>query len=910
MRAWSQPGLHAHAGEPPAVAGELAAAEHLVQPVQAARVSPTPRRSTRRPKSTWCTRQVGRIQRLAEIGRWPMPTSNRGQGPARLLQMVLREHDRFAFPAAFARRPCCGAARAMLRAEIGAAPPAVRRRRERRGRLRPRHAGLGLGRAVGHRQRDRPPLRARDRWPPAPSSPGCIAIVVIGLVRAVGVIVRRSWAGITQWRVQATLRTRGRRPVPGPAAVVVPAAPNGRARGPRRRRHRGGHRGAGAAAVLDGRGADGGRLHDRPVPDRLGARPDRRACCSRCSPCSTSTTSGGWPGRPTRPRSASATVTSFVHESFDGALVVKALGAEAHEATRLEPKVAALRDAKIRVARLRATFEALLDAVPALANVRPRRGRRLPRAGRRRHGRRRHQRRLPVHPARLAAAADRLRPGRPAPLAGRLGPRPRRARRRLSCPRRTRPITRPIAASACSCSGVHFAYEAGPCSSGATSTCACRAARTVAVVGPTGGGQDHAAAGHRRSHRARRRHGRGGAGPAGDGLPGAVPVRRVASARTSLLGLELPERRLREALELAQAAGFVDELPHGVDTVVGERGVTLSGGQRQRIALARALVRRPRLLLLDDATSSLDPTTEALHPHRARARAGTASPPSSWPAGRPPSPWPTRSCSWSTVGSPAQGRHDDLLDPARRPTATWSRPTSATGARREHRADRGRSNGDGDWTRSRAVGRGPRLGCARDHAARLAGQPELRDGAWLTVAPGLRRRRRAHRRADPRSSSRSTRATSTTRSTIGVITRLAVIARRRHHRGTASPTGRRSPAWPAQRARPVRPADAGLRPHPPALDRRPRRRAARRARGPRHERHRDPEPVLLVGRHRLAARRHADGRRGHHDVRLLDRLLALVAVVVASPLFLVLRVLQKRLVDAYGEGAPAQRRDA
>jgi ATP-binding cassette subfamily B protein len=91
------------------------------------------------------------------------------------------------------------------------------------------------------------------------------------------------------------------------------------------------------------------------------------------------------------------------------------------------------------------------------------------------------------------------------------------------------------------------------------------------------------------------------------------PILFSASVRENLLlgGADADDAEIRAALEVARAE-FVYDLPWGLDTRIGEQGMSLSGGQRQRLALARAVLARPRVLVLDDPLSALDVHTEAL----------------------------------------------------------------------------------------------------------------------------------------------------------------------------------------------------------------------------------------------------------------------------------------------------------
>jgi len=313
-------------------------------------------------------------------------------------------------------------------------------------------------------------------------------------------------------------------------------------------------------------------------------------------------------------------VSGVAHESFDGALVVKTLGRESAETDRFGERAAELRDSLVAVGRVRGLFDPLLEALPNLGVLAV----------------------LLVGTARIASGATdagevvqigylfTLLAFPIRAIGWVLGELPRsvvgwdRVRRVLDAsgalPYGDRQLAATVAGSRLDARAVHYAYDAER-DVLHDMTFTVEPGRTVAVVGPTGSGKstlttllvrlvDPTSGTVLVDGVDLREVVRGGVPGAAAVVPQQTFLFDDSVRGNVTLGIDVTDDRVWDALRLAQADRFVRALPNGLDTRVGERGTTLSGGQRQRIALARALVRRPQLLILDDATSSVDPQVE------------------------------------------------------------------------------------------------------------------------------------------------------------------------------------------------------------------------------------------------------------------------------------------------------------
>lgn len=321
----------------------------------------------------------------------------------------------------------------------------------------------------------------------------------------------------------------------------------------------------------------------------------------------------------TRAQQLRAEVSEIAHESFDGALVVKTLGREDEEAARFRAKVDELRDANIAVGRVRGLFDPVLEALPTIGVLAV----------------------LLIGAARLESGAIEAGvlvevaylftllafPIRA--LGWVLAELPRAVvghERVTSVLEATGSMEHGAAElpgsgpARLEVRGLEYAYDDFPVLRDVD--LAVEPGRTVALVGPTGSGKstltqtlvrlvDPVRGAVLVDGVDLRDVARGGVSDAVALVPQQTFLFDDTVRGNVTLGLPVGDDEVWAALRLAQAEGFVSALPSGLDTRVGERGATLSGGQRQRIALARALVRRPRLLVLDDATSSVDPQVEA-----------------------------------------------------------------------------------------------------------------------------------------------------------------------------------------------------------------------------------------------------------------------------------------------------------
>jgi ABC-type multidrug transport system fused ATPase/permease subunit len=323
----------------------------------------------------------------------------------------------------------------------------------------------------------------------------------------------------------------------------------------------------------------------------------------------------------TRIQALRAELSEVAHESFDGAMVVKTLGREAEETERFAAKAYQLRDLGIRVGRIRAAFDPLLEAIPSLGVL----GVLGMGVYQIRHG---HADAGDVVTIAylLTIVAFPIRS-----IGWLLGEFPRsvvgfrRVHRVLDEPVEVSYGTAGLASTGVGArlevDDLDFAYLPGQQLLHRLSFVV-EPGRTVAVVGETASGKSTL------TTLLTRLVDPDGGRVLVDGTdlrdlaPGALAGQVALVPQTAFLfddtvrgnvtlGEDVPDEDVWEALRTAQADGFVAALPHGLDTRLGERGTTLSGGQRQRLSLARALVRRPRLLILDDATSAVDPEVEA-----------------------------------------------------------------------------------------------------------------------------------------------------------------------------------------------------------------------------------------------------------------------------------------------------------